>query len=63
MGILHRKNKKHRHMGLNLAGHALSPVHTEDQDAPEQERPTRPDEEAEQAVHQLKDPPQAEGPR
>ena len=63
MGILNRKNKKGGSMGLGLADHQLSPRHAEEQDAPEQERPTRPDEEAGQAVHQLNDPPQAEGSR
>lgn len=63
MGILNRKNKKRGSMGLDLAGRKLSPRTADEQDAPQQERPTRPDEEAEQAVHQLKKPPQAEGDR
>ncbi|MGQ0815057.1 MAG: hypothetical protein ACT4O1_11395 [Gemmatimonadota bacterium] len=63
MGILNRKNKKSRSMGPGRSDHRTSPVRTADQDEPEPERPTRPDEEAGQAVHQLKEPPQAEGQR
>lgn len=34
-----------------------------EQDAPEQERPTTPDEERSEDIAQLENPPQAEGPR
>ncbi|HEX2167028.1 MAG TPA: hypothetical protein VHG09_07275 [Longimicrobiales bacterium] len=34
-----------------------------EQDAPEQERPTTPDEESNEDIAQLENPPQAEGPR
>jgi hypothetical protein len=47
-------------MGLGLSEHRPSAVHTDDQGAPEPERVTRPDEEAGTAVHELKEPPQAE---
>jgi len=66
MGLLNRKDKNKRkrgQLGIGLADHVASPRHTADQDAPEPERVTRPDEEAEVAVHQLKEPPQAEGER
>lgn len=40
-----------------------SPVSAEDQTAPQQERPTTPDEEADMDIAQMDDPPQAEGSR
>ena len=43
--------------------HPVSPLHADEQDAPEPERPTRPDEEAGQSIGELEEPPQAEGPR
>ena len=48
-------------MGLGLAGHRESPLQADEQDAPEPERPLRLDEEAGTAVHEIKDPPKAEG--
>ncbi|MGQ0563032.1 MAG: hypothetical protein ACT443_14300 [Gemmatimonadota bacterium] len=63
MGILNRKSRKRRAMGLGLGDHRGSPRPAEEQEAPEPERLTRPDEEAEVAVHQLERPPQAEGER
>ncbi len=64
MGIFSRK-KKHRRekgaMGLGLADSYAGPRKTEDQTSPEPERLTRPDEEAGVAVHQMKNPPKAEG--
>ena len=62
MGIFNRKDKKKR-MGIGLADHGRSPRSADEQDGPEPERLTRPDEEADVAVHQLKEPPQAEGDR
>lgn len=61
MGLLNRK--KRDSLGIGLADHRPSPRPVEDQDQPEPERPTRPDEDANVAVHQLKEPPQAEGDR
>lgn len=61
MGLFNRKKKQG--MGLGLASHGRTPRSTEAQPAPEPERLTRPDEEADMAVHQLDDPPQAEGER
>lgn len=65
MGILNRNKDKRNGMGIGLADHGrkASPRRSEEQDSPEQERLTRPDEEADQAVHQLDNPPQAEGDR
>ena len=40
-----------------------SPRRSAQQDAPEAERPTSPDEDAEQDIANLENPPQAEGPR
>lgn len=40
-----------------------TPHHAAEQDAPEQERMTTPDEEQSQDIAQLENPPQAEGPR
>lgn len=40
-----------------------TPRHAVDQDAPEPERPTTPQEDAEQDIAHLENPPQAEGPR
>ena len=64
MGILNRKNKGERKrgsIGLGLADTYKTPRPAAEQDAPEQERLTRPDEEAGVAVHEMKKPPQAEG--
>ena len=63
MSILNRKDKHHESTGDRTADQKLSPRTVEEQDAPEPERPTRPDEEADMAVHQLDNPPQAEGDR
>ena len=41
----------------------LTPRHAIDQDAPEPERLTTPDEDSDQDIAQLENPPQAEGPR
>jgi hypothetical protein len=62
MGISSDKDKKGS-KERDVAGNKLSPRSVEEQEAPEQERLTRPDEEADMAVHQLEDPPQAEGSR
>jgi hypothetical protein len=62
MSISNRKDKREPAED-RTADQELSPRTVEEQDAPEPERPTRPDEEAEMAVHQLEDPPQAEGDR
>lgn len=43
--------------------HEETPRSADQQAAPEPERPVRPDEEAEESVDQLEDPPQAEGDR
>lgn len=40
-----------------------TPHRAVEQDAPEQERPTTPDEEQDQDIAELENPPQAEGPR
>ena len=40
-----------------------TPHRAVEQNAPEQERPTTPDETSEQDIAQLENPPQAEGPR
>lgn len=67
MGILNRKKSKkqreeRRNMGLGLADQERqSPLHADEQDAPEPERVTRPDEAAGTAVHEMKEPPKAEG--
>jgi hypothetical protein len=64
MGILKRnKDKNRKSMGIGLADHGRSPRKADEQVSPEPERVTRPDEEADQAVYQLKNPPQAEGER
>jgi hypothetical protein len=62
MSISGRKDKHDRDED-RIADKKLSPRTVEEQDAPEPERPTRPDEEAGMAVHQLDHPPQAEGER
>jgi hypothetical protein len=62
MGLFNKKHKR-KGMGLGIADHGRSPLRADEQDSPEQERVTRPDEEAEQAVHQMKSPPRAEGDR
>lgn len=62
MSITNRKDKRDPAED-RTADQKLAPRTVEEQDAPEPERPTRPDEEAEMAVHQLDDPPQAEGER
>lgn len=61
MGLFNRK--KNKQMGIGLADRGRSPKTVEEQDAPEPERLTRPDEEAGMAMHQLREPPQAEGDR
>ena len=43
--------------------HEKSPKTAEEQESPQQERMTTPQEEADQNLAELKDPPQAEGPR
>ena len=50
-------------MGLELPRTRKSPLSADEQDAPEPERLTRPDEDQGQAVYQMKEPPQAEGDR
>jgi hypothetical protein len=58
-----------RNRGLDESQERLSdpelrtPHRAADQASPEPERPVRPDEEAEQDIAQLKNPPQTEGPR
>lgn len=61
MGLFNRKKKQG--MGIGLAGHGRTPRSTDEQETPEPERLTRPDEEADTAVHELDEPPQAEGNR
>jgi hypothetical protein len=66
MGILNRKKKKDQKqaagMGLGLANHGRrSPLRADQQAAPQPERVTRVDEEAGTAVHEMKEPPKAEG--
>jgi hypothetical protein len=63
MSILNRKDGQDDTSEDRTADRKLAPRTVEEQDAPEPERPTRPDEEADMAVHQLDDPPQAEGER
>lgn len=61
MGIF-KRHKKRKGMGIGLADYRrATPRNAEQQDSPEPERVTRPDEEAGMAVHQLKHPPKAEG--
>jgi hypothetical protein len=63
MGILNRKNKR-KSLGIGLADAGRkSPLSANEQASPQQERLTRPDEEAGTAVHEMKEPPQAEGDR
>lgn len=62
MGILNRKKNK-RTLGIGLADHGRSPRNSNEQEAPEPERTTRLDEEADTAVHEMNDPPKAEGER
>ncbi len=59
MGLFGRKKKSG--MGLGLADHNRSPRKSHEQDKPEQERVTRLDEKAGVAVHQMNNPPKAEG--
>lgn len=47
----------------DMNDHEKSPKSVEEQDAPEPERPTTPDEEAGMDLAEMEDPPQAEGPR
>lgn len=60
MGLFKHK-KKRAGLGLGIADVGRSPLRSDEQDSPQQERVTRPDEEAGQAVHQMKNPPKAEG--
>ena len=46
-----------------MSDHKKSPIHSDDQDWPEQERLVTPEEEAGQDLAELADPPQAEGSR
>ncbi len=65
MGLFSRNKKKHKRekgaIGLGLADTYAGPRKTKDQSSPEPERLTRPDEEAGVAVHEMKNPPKAEG--
>jgi hypothetical protein len=61
MSIFGRKKNKREGLGLGIADHGRSPLRANEQKSPQQERTTRPDEEAGQAVHQMKNPPKAEG--
>ena len=63
MSIPTRKDRQPDSGTDGTADRNLSPRTVEEQDAPEPERPTRPDEEGDMAVHQLDNPPQAEGDR
>jgi hypothetical protein len=46
-----------------MAEHKKSPLTADEQDSPQPERLVTPQEEAEQELEELEDPPQAEGPR
>jgi hypothetical protein len=46
-----------------MSDHKKSPIHTDDQEWPEQERMVTPAEEAGQDLEELENPPQAEGSR
>jgi hypothetical protein len=46
-----------------MSEHKKSPIHTDDQEWPEQERMVTPAEEAGQDIAELENPPQAEGSR
>jgi hypothetical protein len=66
MGILKRKKNKDQKrsgsIGLGLADHGRrSPLRADEQAAPEPERIMRIDEETGIAVHEIKEPPKAEG--
>lgn len=48
---------------MNKPTHEKSPKTAEEQDSPQPERMVTPQEEAGQSIQELKNPPQAEGPR